>query len=51
MIPYGIFIPDPELDFLPIQERGVKRHRIPDPDPQNSDKKSHLQKRHSKRKS
>ncbi len=37
---YGMFIPDPDLDFLPNQDlgfwiQGSKRHRIPDPDPQH----------------
>jgi hypothetical protein len=27
--------PDPDPDFLPIPDTGVKRHRIPDPDPQH----------------
>ncbi len=27
--------PDPDPDFLPIPDPGVKRHRIPDPDPQH----------------
>jgi hypothetical protein len=26
-----MFIPDPDLDFLPIPDPGVKTHRIPDP--------------------
>jgi hypothetical protein len=28
-----MFITDPDLDFLPIPVAGVKRHRIPDPNP------------------
>ncbi len=28
---YGMLIPDPDLDFLPILDQGSKRHRIPDP--------------------
>jgi hypothetical protein len=36
----GIFIPDPDLDFLPIPDprsriQGSKKHRIPDSVPQN----------------
>jgi hypothetical protein len=44
----GLFIPDPDPDFLPIPDpgsrgqkgtgsrvQGSKRHRIPDPDPQH----------------
>ncbi len=34
----GLFIPDPDPDFLPIPNPGSgwsKRHRIPDPDPQH----------------
>ncbi len=34
----GMFIPDPDFDFLPIPE-GSKRHRIPDPQPCFSKKK------------
>jgi hypothetical protein len=30
-----MFIPDPDLEFLPIPDPGVKRHRFPDPDPQH----------------
>jgi hypothetical protein len=26
-----MFIPDPDLDFLPIPDPGVKKDRIPDP--------------------
>jgi hypothetical protein len=37
-IGYGLFIPDPDPDFLPIPDPGVKKwHRIPDPDPQHFD--------------
>jgi hypothetical protein len=31
----GLFIPDPDPDFLPSRIQGSKRHRIPDPDPQH----------------
>jgi hypothetical protein len=27
----GLFIPDPDPDFLHIPDPGVKRHQIPDP--------------------
>jgi hypothetical protein len=32
-----MFIPDPDPDFFPsrIKDPGVKKHRIPDPDPQH----------------
>jgi hypothetical protein len=30
-----MFIPDPDLDILPIRDQGSKRHRIPDSDPQH----------------
>jgi hypothetical protein len=29
----GLFIPDPDLGFLPIPDPGVKK--VPDPDPQH----------------
>jgi hypothetical protein len=33
--------PDPDPDFLPITDPGVKRHRIPDPDPQHVKNNTH----------
>ncbi len=31
----GLFIPDPDADFLTSRIQGSKRHPIPDPDPQH----------------
>jgi hypothetical protein len=31
----GMLIPDPGSEFFPIPDLEVKRHRIPDPDPQH----------------
>jgi hypothetical protein len=31
----GCFIPDPDPTIAPSRIRGVKKHRIPDPDPQH----------------
>jgi hypothetical protein len=35
MIRSGMFIPDLDLDFLPIPDPGVKKAPDPDPDPQH----------------